>query len=129
MILQFVGTDTSSFFLRYVQKEQKWIPTNRVFSRYGNLQPSVVQIDQNYLIAYSRRAGGYQGKEDGRIVRMESRDGGRTWGPGTESEFPNPNAATDFIKLQNGHLLLVYNRDNIERMPLSIAISVDQDRS
>ena len=49
---------------------------------------------------------------------------------GTESQFPNPNAATDFIKLRNGHLLLVYNdNENSTRMPLTAAISTDGDRS
>ncbi|MFO1022353.1 MAG: sialidase family protein [Planctomycetales bacterium] len=124
-----VGPDTASFFIRYVVKEKKWVPTNHVKSRLGNLQPSVVQIDDNYLIAYCRRGGDYKGKDDSWLVRTESRDGGRTWAPGTESKFPNPNAATDFIKLKNGHLLLVYNNDKLERMPLDVSISVDNDKS
>lgn len=46
------------------------------------------------------------------------------------TEFKNPNSATDFIKLQNGHLLLVYNDTNTgDRMPLTIAISTDNDKS
>ena len=64
--------------------------------------------------------------KDGFLVRMESTDGGRTWGEGFDSPFPNPNAATDLIKLKNGHLLLVYNdSDQGVRMPLTIAISTD----
>jgi len=63
-------------------------------------------------------------------VRSESRDGGYPWSPGQESAFPNPNAATDFIKLRNGHLLLVYNDDkHSRRMPLVAAISIDGDKS
>ena len=50
--------------------------------------------------------------------------------PGKESQFPNPNAATDFIKLRNGHLLLVYNDNaNSTRMPLTAAISIDGDKT
>ncbi|MGD9856142.1 MAG: exo-alpha-sialidase, partial [Planctomycetaceae bacterium] len=89
-----------------------------------------VQVDANYLVAYSRRGGGYGPLADGFLVRSESRDGGRTWSAGTDSPFPNPNAATDLIKLKNGHLLLVYNDNNQgERMPLTAAISTDNDQS
>lgn len=124
-----VGADTTSLFLRYSQKTKEWSETNRVKSRIGNLQPSVVQISDDYLIAYSRRGGGYTGQEDGWLVRSESRDGGYTWSAGQDSQFPNPNAATDFIKLKNGHLLLVYNDSKLDRMPLRVAISTDNDKS
>ncbi len=110
-------------------KTGDWIETNRVKSRIGNLQPSVVQITDDYLIAYSRRGGGYDGQEDGWLVRSESRDGGYTWSEGQDSQFPNPNSAADFIKLQNGHLLLVYNDSKLDRMPLTVSISTDNDKT
>ena len=94
-----VGADTTSLFQRYVRDTNVWIETNRVRSRIGNLQPAVVQITDDYLVAYCRRGGGYDGRADGFIVRTESRDGGRTWSDGRDSPFPNPNAAVDFIKL------------------------------
>ena len=127
---EIVGADTTSLFLRYNKKKNEWTETNRVTSRLGNLQPSVVQISDDYLIAYSRRGGGYGPLPDGFVVRSESHDGGRTWSKGVDSQFPNPNAATDFIKLKNGHLLLVYNdNDQGERMPLTVAISTDNDKT
>jgi len=126
---EFVGPDTTSLFFRRDAKTGEWTETNRVKSRIGNLQPSVVQISDDYLVAYSRRGGGYDGKEDGWLVRSESRDGGKTWSEGKDSPFRNPNAAADFIKLQNGHLLLVYNDSNDDRMPLTIAISTDNDKT
>ncbi len=122
--------DTCSYFLRYNPKQKTWTPTNRIFSKLGNLQASPVQIDDNYLVAYLRRGGGFGPMKDGVLYRSESRDGGRTWGPGTETEFRNPNSAADFIKLANGHLLLVYNDNNEgERRPLTVAISTDNDKS
>jgi predicted neuraminidase len=125
-----VGADTTSFFLRKKKGENQWTPTKRIHSRIGNLQPSVVQITDDYLVAYSRRGGGYGPLPDGFLVRTESRDGGFTWSDGTDSQFPNPNAAADFIKLANGHLALVYNDNNQgERMPLTVAISTDNDKS
>ncbi|MBL9124737.1 MAG: exo-alpha-sialidase [Planctomycetaceae bacterium] len=124
-----VGSDTASLFLRYSPKDHTWTPTNKIHSRIGNLQPSVVQLTPEHLIAYCRRGGDYEPTTRGWIVRSESRDGGRTWSPGVETKFPNPNAACDFIKLQNGHLLLVYNNSQVDRTPLTVAISTDNDQS
>jgi predicted neuraminidase len=127
---EYVGPDTASLFYRKKKGSTDWVPTKPFFSKFGNLQPSVVQITDDYLVAYSRRGGGYLLKNGGRLVRAESHDGGFTWSKGEESAFPNPNAATDFIKLQNGHLLLVYNdHGGSRRLPLTIAISTDGDRT
>ncbi len=124
-----VGPGTTSLFMRYDPKTHTWTTTNRVESRVGNLQPTPVQITDDYLVSYSRRGGGYGPTEDGWLVRAESRDGGRTWSRGEDSRFPNPNAATDFIKLRNGHLLLVYNNSMTRRSPLTVAVSTDNDES
>jgi predicted neuraminidase len=124
-----VGADTTSLYLRYDPKAHTWTETNRITSRIGNLQPAVVQLDDDHLISYSRRGGGYDGKEKGYLVRSESHDGGRTWAAGKDSQFPNPNAAADFIKLKNGHLLLVYNDSMTDRTPLTVAISTDNDKT
>ena len=124
-----VGADTTSSFLRYDSKTHKWTETNRITARLGCLQPSVVQMDDQYLIAYMRRAGGYEPMTDGYVVRSESHDGGQTWSPGKDTAFPNPNAAIDFLKLKNGHLLLVYNDNMNDRTPLTVAISTDGDKT
>lgn len=124
-----VGADTMSFFLRLDPKTHTWTESSRIKSRLGNLQPAPVQIDDNYLISYSRRGGGYDGKVKGYLVRSESHDGGRTWSEGVDSKFPNPNAAADFIKLKNGHLLLVYNDSFVDRTPLTVSISEDNDKT
>jgi predicted neuraminidase len=124
-----VGAESTSLFLRYEVKQRRWVETNRIRSRIGNIQPAVVQISNDYLISYSRRGGDYKPRTDGFLVRSESRDGGRTWSPGQDSTFPNPNAAADFIRLRNGHLLLVYNDSMRGRTPLTVAISTDSDRS
>jgi predicted neuraminidase len=124
-----VGADTTSLFLRYDPKAHTFTESSRISSRIGNLQPSVAQIDDNYLIAYARRAGGYEPREDAWLVRSESRDGGKTWAPGTETTFPNPNAATDFMKLQSGNLLIVYNDSKTDRGKLTVGISTDTDKT
>ncbi len=125
-----VGSDTCSLFLIRDRQTGQWTESNRVYSRLGNLQPAPVQITDDYLVAYCRRGGGYGPRPDGFIVRTESRDGGRTWSPGADTAFPNPNAAVDMIRLQNGHLVLVYNdNDQGERMPLTVAISTDGEKT
>jgi predicted neuraminidase len=122
--------DTCSFFMRYNPKKGTWKETNRIDYRIGNLQAQPVQIDDDYLIAYIRRGGGFGPMKDGVLVRSESRDGGRTWSPGKDTQFKNPNSAADFIKLKNGHLLLVFNDNNEgHRMPLTVAISTDNDKT
>jgi predicted neuraminidase len=126
---EMVGADSTSFFLRYNPKTHTWTETNRISSRIGNIQPAVVQITDDYLICYCRRGGGYEPVTDGYIVRSESHDGGQTWSPGTDSQFPNPNAAVDFTKLRNGHLMLIYNDSMSDRSPLTVAISTDNDKS
>jgi len=124
-----VGAESVSLFLRYHPKTKSWSESGRIRSPKGNIQPSVVQIDDSYLIAYCRRGGGYDPNEIGYIVRSESHDGGRTWAEGKDSTFPNPNAAVDFIKLTNGKLLLVYNDSMSKRTPLAVALSADLDKT
>jgi predicted neuraminidase len=124
-----VGPDTTSLFLRYDVKAKRWSETNRIRSRLGNLQPAVAALTDDYLVCYCRRGGDYGPRKDGYLVRSESRDGGRTWVPGRETAIPNPNAAVDFLKLANGHLLLVFNDSMSRRTPLTVAISTDQDKS
>ena len=126
---EFTAPTTCSLFLRFDPKKRLWTESNRVYSRLGNLQPAVVQIDDQRLVAYCRRGGNYEPRKDGFLVRTESHDGGRTWTAGQETEFPNPNAAVEFIKLQNGHLLLIYNDSMNHRTPLTAAISTDNGQT
>jgi predicted neuraminidase len=124
-----VGPDTASLFLRYDPRTSQWSESNRIHSRLGNLQPAVAAITDDHLVCYCRHGGDYQPRSDGYLVRSESRDRGRTWSPGKDSSFPNPNAAADFLRLANGHLLLVYNSSMSRRTPLSVALSTDQDKT
>jgi predicted neuraminidase len=126
---EFTDPDTASLFLRYDVKTRSWSESNRIRSRNGNLQPAVAQLTENDLVCYCRRAGGYGPGTSGFIIRSESHDGGRTWGAGQETKFPNPNAAIDLLRLANGHLVLVYNDSKERRTPLTVAVSTDGDRS
>lgn len=124
-----VGPDSTSRFLRFDPKTKLWSPWGVIRSAKGNIQPAVVELEPGHLVAYCRRGGGYGADEKGYIVRSESTDGGKTWAEGKDTEFPNPNAAVDFIKLEDGHLLLVYNDAMRGRSPLRVALSEDGDES
>jgi predicted neuraminidase len=123
------GPDSYSFFLRYVARDRKWAKTQPIRSAKGNIQPAVVQLGDQDLVAYCRRGGDYRPQTKGYIVRSESHDGGWTWTEGKDSTFPNPNAAVDFLKLRSGHLLLVFNDSMTRRTPLTVALSFDHDRT
>lgn len=120
---------TASYFLRHDPEARTWKPTNKITSPRGNLQPEPVQITGDYLVAYCRVGGDYLPRNDRYLIRSESRDGGHTWSAGEESQFPNPNAAVSFLRLENGHLLLVYNDSMNRRTPLAAAISTDNDKT
>jgi predicted neuraminidase len=120
---------TCSYFMRYNPKTKVWNETNRIKSPMGNLQAQGVQLTDKYLVAYLRRGGDFLPTDHGYMLRCESRDGGYTWSDAVETKFLNPNSAVDFIKLQNGHLLLVYNDNMNERTPLTVAVSTDGDKT
>jgi predicted neuraminidase len=124
-----VGADSTSLFLRYAPAKRVWTKTGPIRSAKGNIQPTVIELDDNRLIAYCRRGGDYDPKTIGYIVRSESHDGGLTWSEGVDSAFPNPNAAVEFLKLQSGRLLLIFNDSMNRRTPLTAALSTDQDRT
>lgn len=126
---EFTGFDSTSLFLRHDPQKGQWQKTGPIRSRTGSIQAAAVEIAPGHLIAYSRRCGNYDPTTNGWIVRAESHDHGATWTEGTNSAFPNPNAAIDFIRLQSGHLLLTYNDSMNDRTPLTLALSEDLDRS
>ena len=123
------GADSASVFYTFDPKTKAWSELGRIRSAMGNLQPSVVELEPGHLIAYCRRTGDYLPKTQGFVVRSESHDGGKTWSPGLDSAFPNPNAAVDFLKLKSGNLLLVYNDCYHGRSPLTVALSPDGDKT
>ena len=124
-----VGADSTSRFIRFNPKTKTWAPSGVIHSAKGNIQPSVVQLSAEHLVAYCRRGGGYDPITDGYIVRSGSFDGGITWTEGKDTSFPNPNSAIDILKLQNGHLALIYNDNMNDRTPLTVALSEDGEKS
>jgi predicted neuraminidase len=64
-------------------------------------------------------------RQNKRIFRVESLDGGRSWGELTLTDLPNPNSGTDAVTLADGRHLLIYNHSETGRSPLNIAVSRD----
>ena len=126
-----VAPDSSSRFFRFDPEHplDGWEQLGAIRSAKGNIQPAPLQLDDGRIVAYCRRGGGYGPTDDGYLVRAESIDGGRTWTDGVDSAFPNPNAAVDFLTLDSGALLLVYNDSMSRRTPLAVALSDDGDQS
>lgn len=124
-----VGPDSVSLFLRFDRQTKVWTKMGAITSPTGNIQPAVVELAPNHLIAYCRRGGDYKPTKTGFIVRAESHDGGATWTEGRNSGFPNPNSAVEFLKLASGALLLVYNDSMTSRTPLTAALSTDGDKT
>jgi predicted neuraminidase len=122
---EMTAPDTSSLFLLFNPITREWSRSNHVYSRMGNLQPAVAELRDDFLLALCRRGGDYEPGNDGYVIRTESRDGGRTWSPGVETEFPNPNASVELLRLRSGNLLFIYNHSMDQRTPLRAVLSTD----
>jgi len=84
----------------------------------GAIQPSILQLGGPRLLALGRT-------QNKRVFRVESHDGGATWGGMTLTDLPNPNSGTDAVTLADGRHLLVYNHTEKGRSPLNVAVSAD----
>ncbi len=82
------------------------------------IQPTLLLPGGDRVLALGRT-------RQGRIFRIESPDRGRTWGPMTLAELPNPSSGLDGLTLRDGRHLLVYNHTGRGRSPLNVAVSFD----
>ena len=82
------------------------------------IQPSILRLADGRLLALGRT-------RNRRIFRVESHDGGLTWGAMALTDLPNPNSGTDAVTLADGRHLLVSNHTENGRSPLNVAISDD----
>lgn len=69
---------------------------------FGVIQPALLRYTGRRLQLLCR-------SRHNRIVQTWSDDEGRTWGPLSKLEFPNPNSGLDAVSLQNGRQFLVCN--------------------
>lgn len=84
----------------------------------GAIQPSLLRHPGGRLQAVGRT-------RQGRLFTIWSEDGGKSWGPMTLTDVPNPNSGIDAVTLQDGRHLLVHNPVPRGRSPLAVAVSTD----
>jgi len=86
----------------------------------GAIQPSILRHRDGKLQAIGRT-------KNARLFTIWSDDKGKTWGPMTLTDLPNPNSGTDAVTLKDGRFLLVYNHNDKPkgRSPLNVAVSDD----
>jgi len=84
---------------------------------FGAIQPSVLTYPNGKLQVLCRSKQ--------KVVTQSTSDDGKTWGPMTATELPNPNSGTDAVTLKDGRQLIVYNHTPTGRGLLNVAISAD----
>lgn len=93
-------------------------------SKFNAIQPSLLSYPQGKLQILCRTRESVLGQS-------WSEDNGKTWGPVTATELPNPNAGTDAVTLADGRQMLVYNHTTrgggfpSGRNLLNVAVSKD----
>lgn len=102
---------------------QTWF-ASRALAGFGNIQPAVLQREDDSLVAYMRENGPID-----RIRVAESRDDGFTWGPVGALDLPNPGSGLDALRLANGHWVLLYNDTTKGRHQLAVSLSDDEGRT
>lgn len=85
----------------------------------GAIQPSFLVHATGKIQAVGRT------QSSGKLFEISSDDQGKSWGPMSLLELPNPNSGTDAITLKDGRHLLVYNHTPKGRSPLNVAVSLD----
>jgi len=111
------GIDGSDFLIR-VAVDAPW--QKRGFTPKGS-QPGVIERSDGSLLALLRHPLW--------ITEITSKDDGKTWTSPLATKLKNPDSGITMTKLENGHLVLVYNDAIASRTPLSITRSLDEGKT
>jgi len=93
----------------------------RMGNSTGTLQPTLVGVDDQTILAFHRRVGDWQP----RVLVNRSDDCGRTWSDAQPIELPNPNASVAVVRRGDQGFLMALNASEAERLELSLAVSDD----
>jgi predicted neuraminidase len=90
---------------------------------FARVQPTVVQPAPGQLLSF------FRSRKSDFIYQSSSKDGCQ-WTEPTATILPNNNASVQAFRLQDGHLIIVFdNQHNGPRRPVSIALSEDNGRT
>lgn len=90
---------------------------------FGIIQPSLVDLGGKHIRLYARST-----ESIGRICQADSYNNGFTWSEVKATSLPNPNSGIDVVRLQDGRLVMIYNRSTHSRTPLNLAVSHGDDQ-
>ena len=91
----------------------------------GVIQPALWESSKGNVHMLLRSSAGV-------VCRSDSKDNGKTWSPVYKTNLPNPNSGIDLTKLDDGTLVVAYNRDGKNwgaRTPIALAISSDNGKT
>lgn len=87
----------------------------------GLTQPTLVEFPDGRMSAFFRNSDRRR-----RIKRSDSNDGGMTWSEVRVTTLSHPGAGIEAVRLQNGHLAMVYNdKEENPRDRMAVSISTD----
>lgn len=102
-------------------RSEDWRIDRKALKGRGAIQPSFWESAPGKVHALMRTTVG-------RAWRVDSEDGGHTWGDVYATDIPNNNSGLDVLMLEDGRLLMVYNPVAMNwgpRTPLDLAVSTD----
>ena len=119
IIMGFENESGFSHFMISSDNGENWIWTGPLRG-VPNEHPSLIQRDNGDILAMLRPS------LFKRIGKSISHDRGRTWEDAVNTDLPNPGAAIDMVRLDDGRVVLVFNDNWRSRNPLTLALSEDE---
>ena len=95
-----------------------------LMNHVGQIQPALIGLPDGKLACITR-----DGTATRRIKRMESSDYGKTWTESLPLGLPNAGTSVDWVRLLDGHVVVVFNNDPDRRFPLTVALSRDEGKT
>jgi predicted neuraminidase len=120
-ILPLYSDTFSASIMAFSDDQGKTWKTGEPMIGFGNIQPSLIRKNDGTLVAYMRDNGPHH-----RIRLSTSSDDGETWSPVVDTDFPNPGAGIEAIRLASGNLALIYNDTEQGRHSLAVSLSDDE---
>ncbi|MEA2062972.1 MAG: sialidase family protein [Gemmatimonadota bacterium] len=117
----------NSAFLYSTNRGKSWKRTEEIKTEPRNNEPAVIQRTDGSLLTFMRHHD--QEPEKRFLWQSESFDNGRTWSKAARTKIRNPSSAIELLKLQSGHVALIFNDTLESRSNLCLALSLDEGRT